>query len=257
MRFLTFLSLCHYHRHLWLDKLHPLLLPLAQTLPTQEIAKMETGGVDKVGCGKRLQHIISTDVNLKQAEFLQVNILIIITLVEIELVAATIPHHPWVRVCAMASPTICFYVGFLFCGSAILTQMHKTLPFNMSSTPKGSLWRPALFAFVEDAGALEGQGGVPYREAIMKRYAVSPRFRRMILIVDWMWGLGLLAIAVISTVLIMVLDRDIGFGIGWGLPWAFSAVYGLLTVRVVKYHLHREKTEWAMKEVTSSSMSIE
>ncbi|RDL37870.1 Uncharacterized protein BP5553_05303 [Venustampulla echinocandica] len=189
------------------------------------------------------------------AEFLQVNILIIITLVEIELVAATIPHNPWVRVCAMASPTICFYVGFLFCGTAILTQMRKTLPFNMSSTPKGSLWRPALFAYVEDAGALEGQGGVPYREAIMKRYEVSPRFRRMILILDWMWGVGLLAIAIISTVLIMVLDKNIAFGVGWGLPWAFSAVYALLTVWIVKHHLKREKAEWAMKEVASSNMS--
>jgi len=188
------------------------------------------------------------------AEFLQINILIVITLVEIELVVATIPNHPWIRVCAMASPTICYYIGFLFCGSAILTQMQKRLPFNMSSTPKGHLWRPALLAYVEDAGALEGLGGVQYREALMKRYEVSPQFRRMILILTWMWGLGLLGIAILATILIMVLETDIGFGVGWGLPWAFSAGYGLLTVAIVKHHLRKEKAEWDANKATEAYM---
>ncbi len=69
----------------------------------------------------------------------QVNILIVITLVEIELVAGTAPNNPIVRLCTMPSPTICFYLGFLFTGSAILTQMHKKIPFNMSSRQRQAL----------------------------------------------------------------------------------------------------------------------
>ncbi|KAH6674454.1 hypothetical protein B0J14DRAFT_653750 [Halenospora varia] len=189
-------------------------------------------------------------------EFLQVNILIVITLFEIELVIGTIPHHPWVRLVAMPSPTICFYFGFLFCGSAILTQMRKRLPFNMSSTEKGELWKPALLAFIEDAGCIEGQGGVQYRAAVLKRYDVSPRFRRMIIMLSWVWGLGLIVIAIVSTVLIMELEVDIGFGVGWGLPWAFSAVYSMLTIAFVKQQLRKEKAEWRLKEASNQNTSV-
>jgi hypothetical protein len=180
-------------------------------------------------------------------EFLQVNVLIVITLVEIELVAGTAPNNPIVRLCAMPSPTICFYLGFLFCGSAIATQMAWKIPFNMSSTEKGSTWRPAMLAFVEDAGAIEGQGGVAYRAAVMKRYETSPRFRRMMLLLSWGWGIGLICVAIVATVLIMELSEDIGFGVGWGLPWAFSAAYVFCTVIFVKVQLRKEKEEWVAK----------
>jgi len=186
-------------------------------------------------------------------EFLHVNILIVITLFEIELVVGTIPDHPWVRVVAMPSPTICFYFGFLFCGTAILTSMQKKLPFNMSSTPKGTPWRPAMLAFIEDAGAIEGRGGVKYREAVIKRWEVSPRFRRMILILSWIWGLGLLFIAIVATILIMLLDVDVGFGVGWGLPWVWSAGLSVVTVLFVKHEVRKEKEEWRAKEFPNST----
>jgi hypothetical protein len=188
-----------------------------------------------------------------QLEFLQINVLIVISLVEIELVAGTAPHNPIVRLCAMPSPTICFYLGFLFCGSAILTQLGWKLPFNMSSTEKGSPWRPALYGFIEDAGAIEGQGGVEYRKQLMKRYEMSPRFRRMILILSWGWGLGLLTVATIATILIMLIREDVGFGVGWGLPYLFSAVYVFITVKFVKSQLRKERAEWGTKETPSGT----
>jgi len=118
----------------------------------------------------------------------------------------------------------------------------------MSSTPKGSLWRPALVAFVEDAAAIEGQGGVSYRSNFMKRYEVSPRFRRMMLMVTWAWGLGLIGIAIVATVLIAVLNEDVGFGVGWGLPYAFAACWTVITTRWVKSQLRKEVAEWRTKE---------
>lgn len=181
-------------------------------------------------------------------EFLQVNILIVITLVEIELVSGTAPNKPIIRLCAMPSPTICFYMGFLFTTSAILTQLRKPLPFNMSSSEKGTPWKPALLAFVEDAGAIEGQGGVEYRGQVMRRYEASPRFRRMILTLSWVWGINLIIIAIVATVLIMELNEDIGFGVGWGLPWAWCAGWAFFTVGYVKKQLRTEKTEWREKE---------
>jgi len=173
-------------------------------------------------------------------EFLHINVLIIITLVEIELIAGTAPSNPIVRLCAMPSPTICFYLGFLFCGSAILTQLGVKLPFNMSSTPKGTPWRPALVAFIEDAGSIEGRGGQQYRENVLKRYEASPIFRHMVLVLTWFWGIGLLTVATIATALIMTLSLDKGFGVGWGLPWVWAAVWIFLTMAYVKKELRRE-----------------
>lgn len=194
--------------------------------------------------------------NSSQLEFLQINILIVIALVETELIAGTAPSNPIVRLCAMPSPTICFYLGFLFIGSAMLTQMRKKLPFNMSSTDKGNPWRPALLAFVEDVGAIEGHGGVEYRKQVMKRYEVSPRFRRMILLLSWGWGIGFIILAIVSTVLIMELSEDIGFGVGWGLPWAGSAVFSTFTVFFIKSALKSEKAEWGPKEVNKAGASV-
>lgn len=179
-----------------------------------------------------------------------------ITLVEIELVAGTAPSNPIVRLCAMPSPTISFYIEFLFCGSAILTQLRKPLPFNMSSSEKGTPWRPALVAFIEDAGAIEGQGGVQYRRQVMERYEVSPRFRRMMLVLTWGWGIGMLIIAIISTVLIMVLPENVGFGVGWGRPFVWSVGLSLVTIVFVKRSLREEKVEWRAKEVIGLGSAV-
>jgi hypothetical protein len=112
--------------------------------------------MEKMGNSESGNHLsMSPASNIHQLEFLQINTLIVIILVEVELVAGTSPSNPIVRLCAMPSPTICFYIGFLFVVSAILTHIRVKLLFNMSSTEKGTPQRPALLAFVEDAGAIE------------------------------------------------------------------------------------------------------
>jgi hypothetical protein len=156
----------------------------------------------------------------------------------------------------MPSPTICFYIGFLFVVSAILTDIRVKLPFNMSSTEKGTPWCPALLAFVEDAGAIEGQGGVDYRRNVMKRYEANPLFRHMILILTWAWGLGFIIVATVSTVFIMVLSENIGCGVGWGLPWAWSGFLSVLTVIFVRKSLDKERAEWRAKGGASGQDSV-
>jgi len=213
--------------------------------------------MDKMGNGESEIHLsMSPASNIHQLEFLQINILIVIILVEVKLVAGTAPSNPIVRLCAMPSPTICFYVGFLFVVSAILTHIRVKLPSNMSSTEKGTPWHPALLAFVEDAGAIEGQGGVDYRRNVMKRYEVSLLFRRMVVILTWTWGLGFIIAAIVSAVLIIVLSEDIGFDVGWGLPWAWSAFSSVLTVIFVRKSLDKQRAEWRAKGGASRQDSV-
>jgi hypothetical protein len=114
----------------------------------------------------------------------------------------------------------------------------------MSSTLKGAPWRPALVAILEDAGAIEARGEVAYREAVMKRYESSPLFRSMLLRLTWFWGISLLITAVVTTILIASLEERVAFGVGWGLPYVLSAVFGLWTIRFVKRSLNEERIAW-------------
>ncbi|KII93309.1 hypothetical protein PLICRDRAFT_102084 [Plicaturopsis crispa FD-325 SS-3] len=177
-------------------------------------------------------------------EFLHVNIAIAVTIAEILLIAGTAPKVPITRLCAMPTPAICYYIGLLFVLSAILHQTKSKLPFNMSSTAKGEPWPPAVFTFMEDAVAVEGRGERKYREDLRARYDASPLFRSMLLHVTWLWGLGLLGIAVVSTALVFTLQEDIAFGIGWGLPYAFILLWSLVTIVYVHIALGREKAWW-------------
>jgi len=190
-------------------------------------------------------------------EFFHINTLITIALVEIELVVATAPESPILKLCAMPSPTICFYYGTLLFSTAIFTQLKWRLPFNMSSTPKGHHWRPAMYAFIEDCGAIEARGEKVYREKLNARYEASPLFRVLIMQLSWFWGLGLIGIAIVSTVLVFTITDDVAFGLGWGLPYAFMIVWALITILFVRRSLRREKAVWraAAAEISKDGQS--
>lgn len=178
-------------------------------------------------------------------EFTNINFAICATIFETLLVIGTAPTIPIIRLCAMTGATICYYFGTLFLITAFLTQYRFHLPFHMSSTPKGSLWRPALLAMLEDSGAIEGRCELAFRQAVMARYEASPLFRRMMLNLSWLWGVGFLAIAIVTTVLIMTIQNDhIAFGVGWGLPYVWAAIYTLGTVVFVKRSLKEERRLW-------------
>jgi hypothetical protein len=144
----------------------------------------------------------------------------------------------------MPSATICYYLGIIFLISAFLTQRGYRLPFDMSSTPKGAIWRPALLAILEDTGAIEARGELAHREAVMKRYEASPPFRRMLLRLTWFWGISLMIIAIATTILIVALEERIAFGVGWGVPYLWSTLFGIWTVRFVKRNLTDERIAW-------------
>jgi len=178
-------------------------------------------------------------------EFFHITTLITIALVEVELVVATAPEDPILKLCAMPSPTICFFYGTLLTSTAIFTVLKWKLPFNMSSTPKGEPWRPAIYAFIEDCGAIEARGEKVYREKLNARYDASPLFRQMILQLSLFWGIGLVCIAIVSTVLVFTITDNVAFGLGWGLPYAFMIIWALLTILFVKRSLAREKAVWS------------
>lgn len=184
-------------------------------------------------------------------EFFHINVAITVILVEIELIVGTIPSNPIVRLCAMVPATMVFWYGFVFLYSAIMTALKKRLPFNMSSTPKGALWKPALYAIIEDFGAIEGSGETIYREQLLLRYNESWRFRRLLNVLTWLWGVGLICDGIVATVLIFELPEDVGFGVGWALPIAWCVAMGLITYVYVKRALKKEAESWHKMRCTT------
>lgn len=177
----------------------------------------------------------------------------IIFCIEVLLVAGTIPEHPLVRVCAMTSATICFYCGILFILSATMTMLGRSLPFNMSSIPKGSPWRPALYPIIEDFGALEMSGERAFRRQLMLRYDASELFRNMLLKLTWVWGIFFMITGSGTTVAIMLLPEDIAFGVGWGMPYPCVAAMTIATVVYVRKSLRFEREDWRKKLASNGS----
>ena len=67
----------------------------------------------------------------------------------------------------------------------------------------------------------------------------------MLLRLTWFCGIGLLVIAVVTTVLIVSLEEEgVAFGVGWGLPYVWSAMLGIWTVGFVKKNLKEERAAW-------------
>lgn len=147
----------------------------------------------------------------------------------------------------MCPATINYYCGFLAIFTQIWHDLGWQLPFNQSSTPKGSVWRPALLVFIEDFGAIECSGERDYRAAILARYDTSPDFRKMIQKLSWFWGIGLIISGVGATVAIMLLPEDVGFGVGWGIPPVCVAPLALITNFWVKSMTKKERRRWVEK----------
>ncbi|KAF8857191.1 hypothetical protein BDZ45DRAFT_436626 [Acephala macrosclerotiorum] len=177
-------------------------------------------------------------------EFTNANFAICASIFETVLVIGMAPVDPLLRICILPSAIICYYLGILFLLTSVLTHFQIPLPFAMSSTPKGSPFRPALLAIIEDSASIEARGELAARLAVIRRYESSPLFRRMIERLNWVWGLGFMGIAIITTILIFSLKEEVAFGVGWGLPYIWATIFVLGSVAFAKASLKEERRLW-------------
>lgn len=105
-----------------------------------------------------------------------------------------------------------------------------------------------MYAFMEDACAIEARGGLKYRHQIMARYEQSPLFRRMLLRLSYMWGTGLIIISIVTTALVMTLKPVEAFGVGWGVPWAMHIILGACTFLLCHHDLALERRVWRQEK---------
>ena len=114
----------------------------------------------------------------------------------------------------MLTSTMLFVMGTQLILTFFLYHARVKVPFRLSSLPAGHIAHPAVFTIIEDIVAVDGGGGVEYREALIARYDASPRFRRMLNRLDGFWGIGALSTATLITVLLWTIPEQIGYWIG-------------------------------------------
>lgn len=121
--------------------------------------------------------------------------------------------------------------------------MEVKLPFRFGSSSPGTVIRPAIFYIVEDVVAVDGNGGIEYREAFGARYEGSEIFRNMIWNLSMAWMLSFFVLGAVVTVLVLLLPVASVYAVGWAGPFPVAAVIAVLTIFYVRAVLRVEGKE--------------
>ncbi|CAL1713905.1 unnamed protein product [Somion occarium] len=144
---------------------------------------------------------------------------------------------------AMALP--CFMLSI--CLPMLISGLfpsHFRLPFRVSSFPPHHLLPPLTYTIVEDVIAVDGSGKIEFRQAWRYRYEESRIMRKLLRDLALYWGITGTALGVGLIVVAWLASDDVGYGLGYGMPWLWAFVSTPLTILWVRRELGRERREW-------------
>lgn len=150
-------------------------------------------------------------------------------------------HELQLRLVSMPAPVLMFFLATLTLLSLVLNGLQVTLPFRMGSVDAGNVVRPAIYYIVEDVVAVDGNGGIEYREAFTTRYETSPVFERMIWMLSLVWMLAFYILAAGFAVLVFYLPWPAVYAVGWAGPFPLAGLMALWTIFYVKSTLKEER----------------
>ena len=112
-------SICHHYGRLWVPELWILGCPGTKVVSIKNSARMETAGMEKMGNGESGNHLSTSPAsNIHQLEFLQINILIVIILVEVLRSSSSLelllPIQPFASAPCLPQPSAST-LDFFFC----------------------------------------------------------------------------------------------------------------------------------------------
>lgn len=126
---------------------------------------------------------------------------------------------------------------------------HLRLPIRVSSLPKHELLPPLTYTITEDIVAVDGGGGLMFRQAWRHRYEASRVIRRVCRVTAVAWGASGCTIAAILIAAAWTAPTDTAYGLGYGIPWLWALTMSSWTVHYVQVSLVREREEWADQHV--------
>jgi hypothetical protein len=151
-------------------------------------------------------------------------------------------HEFQIRLISLPAALLMYLVATLTLLSLALNWLGPKLPFRFGSLDAGNVLRPAIFYVVEDVVAVDGAGGIEYRESFIARYDGSPIFRNMIWRLSVVWMLYFYVCAVLFTVLVFTLPISAVYAIGWAGPFIPAGLMAVWTIFHVRSELQRERT---------------
>ncbi|KAK4934720.1 hypothetical protein LTR10_024093 [Elasticomyces elasticus] len=172
-----------------------------------------------------------------QLDYFHWNFISGFTIVTIIIIVGNIlkPKSRGVRICSLPLSLLFFQVCTQLVVVNFMVISGARYPWRISSMPRGTPVRPALYTIVEDVVAVEGGKKERFRASLDHRYMVHAPTPKLLLDLSWIWGIGGLAVAVVLTALAFSLsDVDLAFTLGWSVPWAFVAIAGLITRSMMK-----------------------
>ena len=149
-------------------------------------------------------------------------------------------HAFQIRLLSLPTAVLMYLVASLTFLSLLLNWSGWELPFGFGSTDKGNVLKPAIFYIVEDIVAVDGEGGIEYREAFNARYEGSPIFRQMIRDLSLVWMLYFYVFAILFTVLVFTLPVEAVYAVGWAGPFPLAGLMAVWTIHYVGRQLNRE-----------------
>ncbi|KAJ8608697.1 hypothetical protein MRB53_039499 [Persea americana] len=154
-------------------------------------------------------------------------------------IGSTINNYP-----ACSLPIACLLLQLVIeiLVAQIAVRLNLRTPISISSVRKGDKARPATYTMVEDVIAVDGGQGLAFRTAWDARYRASPQLRAFLNTMDVLWG-GTAALVVIAifAVVFGVSNPDVGYALGWALPWIWGGIMALITMVMTKRMLAAEK----------------
>lgn len=146
-------------------------------------------------------------------------------------------------VVSLPTSILLLYVSLELVFSTIGVSTGMKAPFRFSSVGRGETMRPGSYVIAEDIVSVDGKQGQEFRKAWSDRYEASAPFRSLLWQLDLLWGTtGLAIVAAIWGIVFGVSDhREVGYTIGWALPWVWAAVMTLVTIRMAKAMLRQEE----------------
>ncbi|TVY83894.1 hypothetical protein LSUE1_G001961 [Lachnellula suecica] len=152
-------------------------------------------------------------------------------------------HELQTRLVSMPAPFLMFFLATLTLLSLLLNALAIKIPFRFGSLDAGNTIRPAIYYIVEDVVAVDGNGGLEYREAWTARYDGSPVFRRMIWTLSVAWMVAFYVLAGVFTTLVFVLPKAAVYAVGWAGPFPLAGMMALWTIYYVKSMLREEEMD--------------
>lgn len=99
------------------------------------------------------------------------------------------------------------------------------VPCRISSYPRGTPARPAVYTIIEDIVAVDGKQGREFREIWQGRWESSPLFRTHLAVMDAIWGISGLCIAALCIGIIYGINN---VSVGWAVGMYISRTLILL-----------------------------